>query len=482
MSGAADSNKKQIDDQNNNDSGEDKLKLVLSDDKMCAYILLKTPEDGDEPYTEEGILSFLADAGIKDDLIDKPLIKEIIEEENYGQEVLIAEGLPCKDGIDGYFEYFFHRKEGNGKPRILDDGSVDYTSVNTVGMVTEGDLIAIYNPSVPGHFGYSVKGEILKPKVPRGMPVPKLTGCRYEEESYSYYATMDGKVEATPSSITVTGSLEINRNINVAYGSIYFIGDVEIYGDVDSGVEIFASGNVTIGGTLQGSSVRAGENLTIKGGVLGDENTLIICGGDLDVKFMQYATVMAGGEIKAKSILDCDLYAGGMVWIEDKEGLVSGGTMYSTVGVDGQVFGNKRNVKTQITVGKNSQMLTQKLEYVKVIEELENKLEGVSRREFELGRIAKDNSSMNNLLYIVRQNKARILTEKKQTEAGYAAIDKMYSKEAVPPSITGRKFYPGVTVRIDSREKRITDEMIRVTFRIGEDGISFSFDKADEDE
>ena len=64
--------------------------------------------------------------------------------------------------------------------------------------------------------------------------MPNLNGCRYEEETYSYYALIDGKVEASLSKIEVTGLLEINRNINVVYGSIFFIGDVNIYGDVDS--------------------------------------------------------------------------------------------------------------------------------------------------------------------------------------------------------------------------------------------------------
>lgn len=464
-----------------NTESENRIQVNIAEDKMSAYLFLKKPEGNEDGYDENNVLETVAASGLKDDLIDKLLIHEMLEEENYNENVLIAEGLPCRDGIDGYFEYFFHRKdEGNGKPRILDDGSVDYTSVNTVGTVSEGDLIAIYHPALPGSFGYSVCGDLIKPKQPKGMPVPQLTGCRYDEDQYSYYATMDGKVEATPTKITVTGSLEINRNINVAYGSIYFIGDVVIHGDVDSGVEITASGSVTVGGTLQGASIRAGENITINGGVLGDDRTCLICGGDLEVRFMQYTNVVAGGEVRAKSILDCNVRAGGMIWIEDANGLVSGGEIYSTAGVDGITFGNKRRVKTIITVGKYGELLSRKLKYAKLIEELDSKLEGVSKREFELGRAAKDNPSMNNLLHIVRQNKACVLTEKKQIEASYEAIDKLYSKDAVRPSIAGVKFFPGVIVRIESREKRINDEMIKVTFRSGEEGeISFSFDKDD---
>ena len=262
-------------------------------------------------------------------------------------------------------------------------------------------------------------------------------------------------------------------------GSIYFIGDVVIHGDVDSGVEITATGSVTIGGTVQGSSVKAGENISINGGILGDERTFITCGGDLETRFIQYANVVAGGGIKAKSILDCTVRAGGMVIVEDTKGMISGGAVYSTQGIDGQAFGNRRGVKTLLSVGKSNDVLSRRVEYGKLIEELDIKLMGVNSREIQLGREAKTNPAMSNLLHIVRQNKARLLTEKKQIEAVYESIDRLYEGQKKRAYIEGRKFYPGVIIRIDMREKRITDEMIRVSFRGSEDGISFSYEKDD---
>lgn len=458
------------------------IQITISDDNMYAYLTLGKPEVGNADITEDDIYGTIEERGIKGE-INRNTITEMVRERKYGQKRLIAEGSPCVDGTDGYFEYFFHQKDkDSGKPRILDDGSVDYTSINTVGTVSDGDLIAVYHPSVPGHFGYSVLGELLKPKPPKGLPVPQLIGCRYEEETYSYYATMDGKVEATTTKIQVIGTLEINRNINVAYGSIYFIGDVIIHGDVDSGVEITATGSVNIGGTVQGSSVKAGEDISISGGILGDERTFITCGGNLETRFMQYANVVAGGTIKAKSILDCTVRAGDMIIVEDARGSISGGALYSTKGVDGQTFGNRRGVRTIISVGKSSDVLSRRVEYGKLIEELDIKLMGVNSREIQLGREAKVNPAMSNLLHIVRQNKARLLTERKQIEVVYNAIDSLYGGQERRPYIEGRKFYPGVIVRIDMREKRITDEMIRVSFRSGEDGISFSYERDDKED
>lgn len=458
---------------------EKPIQVEIAEDKMSAYLTLVKPGEKMPLHGQIEVFAAIDDAGVKGG-VNKNKVLEMVFDEIYDEKVLIAEGAPCVDGIDGYFEYFFHQKDAkSGKPRILDDGSVDYTSVNTVGTVSEGDLIAVYHPAVPGKFGYNVCGELLKPKPAKGLPVPNLNGCRYEEETYSYYALIDGKVEASLSKIEVTGLLEINRNINVVYGSIFFIGDVNIYGDVDSGVEITASGSVTISGTVQNSNIMAGENITVNGGILGDDDTHITCGGELETRFIQYATVVTGGDIRAKSILDCNIYSGGMLRVEDTNGTVSGGEIYCARGMDGKAFGNNRKVKTRLIIGKNNESLTRKMEYPKLISELETKLKAINSREIQLGREAKGDQSKSNLLHIVRQNKASLLTEKKQLEGLFLALDSLYGPEEIVEYIYGRHFYPGVSVSINMREKAINDELIRVRFKCREEEITYTLEEDD---
>lgn len=462
---------------NMDDEMDDPIKIEISEDKMEAYITLPTPKGNRPAYGQMEVMGALDEAGVKAG-IDKMHLSDVLLNQMYDERILIAKGSPSEDGIDGYFEYFFHKKDAkSGKPRILDDGSVDYTSVNTVGTVAEGSLIAVYTPATPGKFGYTVTGDLLKPRQGKGYPVPNLIGCRYDEENYSYYSLIDGKVEATPSKIEVKSVLDINRDVNVAYGSIHFIGDVNIYGDVDSGVEITASGNVTISGTVQGSSINAGDDIIVRGGVIGENKVKLVCGGNLESRFLQYCHVVTGGDITAKSILDCNIYSGGMIKIEDKNGSVSGGDIYCARGMDGKIFGNPRKIKTKLTIGKTNEALSRKLEYPKLISEIEVKLKAITSREMILNKEAKENHSKSNLLYIVRQNKANLLTEKKQLEALFYALDSLYTYEKNSGYIHGTHFYPGVIVCIDSNEKQISDELVRVRFRGREGKITYSMDE-----
>ncbi len=453
------------------------IKIEISEDKMAAYIVLPTPT-GDRPaYGQMEVMGALDEAGVKAG-IDKMRLMDILFNQEYDRKVLVASGSPSEDGVDGFFEYFFHKKDSNsGKPRIRDDGSVDYTSVNTVGTVAEGSLIAVYTPATPGKFGFTVTGDLLKPRQGKNYPIPRLVGCRYDEENYSYYSLIDGKVEASLTKIEVKSVLDINRNVNVAYGSIHFIGDVNIYGDVDSGVEITASGSVNISGTVQGSSIMAGDDIVVKGGVIGEDKVRLICGGNLETRFLQYCHVVTGGDITAKSILDCNIYSGGMVRIEDENGVISGGDIYCAKGIDGKVFGNHRKIKTRLAIGKTNETLSRKLEYPKLISEIDVKLKAITSREMILNKEAKENRSKSNLLYIVRQNKANLLTEKKQLEGLFYALDALYGYDDYRGYIHGKHFYPGVIICIDTNEKQIDSELVKVRFRGREGKITYSMDE-----
>ncbi|MBR1815105.1 MAG: DUF342 domain-containing protein [Lachnospiraceae bacterium] len=448
------------------------IQIFVSEDVMEAFLLLKKPEENAPGYTLEEVMNVITANGIKGE-IDKELIQYMIINGVYDEKRLFVQGHPMQNGIDAYFEYFFHEQDKEGKPRILDDGSVDYTSVHTVGTVSEGDLIAKYHPSVPGHFGYNVRGELLKPEQPRAYPVPQLMGVRYDQDTYSYYATIDGKVEATFSKIVVEGTLEIRKNVSIAYGNICFIGDVEIKGDVDSGVEIYATGSVKINGTVQGSSIVAGENVTIGGGIIGKKDIHIDCGGNLTVGFMQNVNVQVGGNITTGSTFGCNIYCGGTLKVAGSKGSIYAGKIYSMHGIEGHVFGNEKGIITYVSAGKRSELLTDRMSLLKEIEELSSKSKGINSRELALSRKIKEapSSVLENALHVIRKDKARILAEKKQKEEVLNAINRLFAGESFSASITGTKFFTGVTVSIDMKEKEIESDITRVTFLRNEDGI-----------
>ena len=459
---------------NNNmlQSEDGNMQIFISEDEMEVSLVLKKPQDPSYRHSLKAVLDFIDANGLKGE-IDKDEITRMIEESIYGVRTVVLKGLPVKQGVDAYFEYFFHNQDKNGKPRILDDGTVDYTSVHTVGTVSEGDLIAKYHQSVPGHFGYNVRGVLIKPDQPKAYPVPQLLGVRYDQDTYSYYATTDGKASATTARIEVNGTLEIKRNVTIAYGNICFIGDVNIVGDVDAGIDIFASGSVNITGTVQGSNIIAGDDVTIKGGVIGKKDIHVYCGGNLNVRFIQYVEVVAGGDITVNSILDSNIRCGGKLMLNDARGSVYGGKIYAMRGITGQTFGNEKGFETYLAVGKRSELLTERMDYAKEIEELDNKIKGINGRELTITNKLKEmeSTTLENTLHVIRKNKASTLAEKKQREAVLSSIDGLFADMSATSFIEGVKFFPGVTVSVDMKDLRLTEPAARVTFKRNADGV-----------
>ena len=57
------------------------------------------------------------------------------------------------NGEDGWYEYAFQR-ETDHKPKILEDGSVDYSQYGNIPSVEEGDVIAVSSSGDGGEGWY----------------------------------------------------------------------------------------------------------------------------------------------------------------------------------------------------------------------------------------------------------------------------------------------------------------------------------------
>lgn len=77
--------------------------------------------------------------------ISRNRIKAMLDNKVYDKPVTIAEGKAAVNGENGEFTYYF-RKKLDRKPRVLEDGSVDYKNMTLFESVEKDKLIAEYKP------------------------------------------------------------------------------------------------------------------------------------------------------------------------------------------------------------------------------------------------------------------------------------------------------------------------------------------------
>lgn len=353
----------------------------ISDDHMCAWIYL---ENKGCLYTTAEIYDLLSQYGVIKG-IDSDMIKAIINKQAYEQEILIAEGKDASLGEEGHYEFFFDTNHYH-KPRILEDGSVDYTSMSELANVSQDQLIARYHPAQSGTPGYGVDGSTIP--VGKKKDIPKLVGKGFYvgENPNEYFAAKEGKISLKNNRIDIEERHMVRGDVDMITGKIEFYGDVEITGAVASGVVIKAGRNITIGGVVSGAELYAGGDIVLKKGLQGGNRAKIFAKGDVFADFIEYAAIKAGGNVEANTILSSYVSADGQVAARGMKGYVIGGYVHGLQGVSAKNIGNDAEVKTVAHVGYEKEAFNKYSLLVKKQAELEKLLRSVSEKLIGLQR------------------------------------------------------------------------------------------------
>lgn len=328
--------------------------VYIDADSMTAYMCLPAPVDEKHEYSYDEVKEAIDKAGVKMGVINER-IHEALLKKQYDRNIIIAKGKPVEHGEDGKYELFFDT-DISGKPKVKADGSVDYFNIKLFELVKKDDKLAEYIPNTRGEFGYDVKGKLLVPKPGRSKPPLRGKGFYVSEDGNTYYASIDGKVEYRNTDLNVLNVLEITGDVDLNIGNIDFSGDVNISGNVISGVTINAMGDVYIGGYVEGAYIYSDKDIVFADGVNGKGNGKIEAKGNIRARFLENVTVVSKGDISADYILNSNVMAYGKINISGKRGGIHGGDVSGVLGVEAAIIGNSSYSPTTVRVGALKQM------------------------------------------------------------------------------------------------------------------------------
>lgn len=327
----------------------DEIRVEVSEDNMEAYIFV--PSSRAKHLTKESIRAVLKKEKIVSG-IDEEAIERLVSQKICDENVLIAKGKPATTGEDGRFEFFFN-SEIKKNPKVLPDGSVDYRNTKYFQMVKEGDKIAEYISATRGESGYTVKGQFLTAKPGKEIPPLKGQGFYMTEDRKEYFAKVDGKIEIKNRLLMIEKVLIIRGDVDLISGNIDFIGDVHVKGDVASGMEIKARGQVVVSGHVGAANIEAGEDIILKSGISGNDKAVLVAGGDIHGKFFESSTIRTRGNLYANSILNSEIEVAGVIQTNGKHGTIIGGKVHATGGITVGTIGSNAEIPTQVESGIN---------------------------------------------------------------------------------------------------------------------------------
>ncbi|MCR4716741.1 MAG: FapA family protein [Lachnospiraceae bacterium] len=470
-------NQKTIDEMFNNANDEMIVENVvkISEDQMSASIILADPGP-DKVYTKKEIIETLKDNGVTYG-ISEAVIERILFEKRYLQKVDVAFGIMPHDGENAKYIYHFNT-EPNSKPALLEDGSVDYHKLDAFESVKKGQLIAEYVPESYGKPGRMVNGFVVDPK--HGRPLPAIRGKHiYKgEDGVTYYSDTDGKIEFNHENglITISDIYVVSGDVDTTTGDIKFAGNVEVYGSVRSGYKIEAEGTVSVNGTVEAATIKAGKDVVIKGGMLGNGKGFIISGGNVEGRFFEQVNIVCEGYLKANSIINSYIDCNDEVEVSGSKGTIISGRVRALKGLKAANIGSDSNVHTYIKVGLDPRMNRT----YKILSKQKQLLDD------EMLKIAEAQRKLNELQGIPGLDEKRIavtrlkVTKKSELDKVVAQLDEITAQIEAGrlAKVTVSKIaYRGCSVTINGITTHVNDDVKDVVFMLLDEKVVMTYDK-----
>jgi len=293
--------------------------------------------------------------------IQADTLHQIVEQKRFNSWVTIARGEKASDGKDGDIEFHFSTHALEAKLKEDSSGRVNIKDMNLIQNVHKGDLLCELVPPKVGKSGITVKGEEIVGKMGAPAKLPEGNNVEVSEDGNKLFAGIDGMVVWADSTVSIEPVYTVDK-VDSSTGNIRFNGSVVVNGEVGDGFEIHANDDVTVAMSVGRVVIRAGGDIKISGGILGQEKADISCTGNIRVKFIQDATIRVNGQIIVEDyIRNSDVTAGGPIVVRNPSGWIAGSTVSSQAWIYCHTIGNVAStVNTRLIIGHNPQLLHEK--------------------------------------------------------------------------------------------------------------------------
>lgn len=333
----------------------DKGKLVvrapvkISADKMTASISLYPSQNPRFALREDKVIAMLAGAGVKHGIKEYG-IRDAVQKVNATKEPILdfvaAEGTKPVRGQDGSF--IFAIDVGSTVGEVRADGSMDFKNRNIFLNVRKGQLLMIKRLPTLGEDGTNVLGERVPPAKGSDSHMEARDNIEVSANGLEYRAKVDGILEVKGKMVRVIPGLLVQSDVSFKTGHIDG-GRTEVFvrGSVLPDFKVSSELDVIIEKVAEACDIRAGQDVHIRGGIIGKERAFIRAGRDVEALYISNgATIEVGRDLKVHAeILNSKVRVAGNLECHEGAGVLSGGEIW--------VFGHIR-VKTLGSYGSES--------------------------------------------------------------------------------------------------------------------------------
>lgn len=352
------------------------MKLSISKDKLKVVARFYPPSTKGKLITKDEIMKDLQHKGICHGIVEKN-IDAYLKARQFCTSFIIAKATLPIPGKDAQITYHFELNI-NSKPKINEDGSVDFHQLDNISRINAGDILATLVPADLGTPGTDVfGGEVTPPKVSAKV-LKHGRNIHLSEDGTKMYSDVSGHASLVDDKVFVSNTYEVPADVSAATGDIFYDGNVEVKGNVITGFKVEAKGDIIVHGVVEGATLIAGGQIILKRGIQGMSRGVLKAGGDIVTKFIENSEVESEGTISTDAIMHSKVTAKGDIISTGKRGLIIGGEIKTETMVSMKTAGSTMGTKTVIEVRVDPALTEEYLRLEKQISDME-----VEKKKFE---------------------------------------------------------------------------------------------------
>lgn len=446
-----------------------KYDVSVSPGNKEAFIFITPPSGTGKGVTVDGIKAALKASnvifGLREDVIQM-----IAEEEKYSQKLCIAVAQLPIDGMSGSITYKFD-KMVEAAPTENEKGFVDYRDLGLIRVIRTGDVIADITLPTEGEPGVDVRGGKINQYPGKKAQFTVGTNTKITEDGLHVVAAVDGQLVFKNNAFSVDTTVVINGDVDASVGNISFIGDVIIKGNVCEGFKVSSTTNISVSGEVNGATLEAGGDITIKQGCVFAK---ITCHGNVSALFCERSTINCDGNISAQNYVICDIYCAGELITKASNGSIIGGKYTVLNSLEASNIGSKNYTPTDITLGDNAILADEKVQLEMKIAAAQKKIEDLTmivnflnEKKKELHKLPEDKEEM--LATAVRQRVLLNVEIKSNTKRIEEINVYLSTKQQLWVRCRGY-IYPGTRITINDNVFKADIEYVHSMVSIGADG------------
>jgi uncharacterized protein (DUF342 family) len=423
-----------------------KATVIVSNDNQTASIILEAEEGHGRPLTVEMATAALEEKKIRGN-IKAELIPDAVAEvraSRKSREIVVLRGSrPVTP--NGYRVVNFTEIPETGK------------TVN----VTVGDRILSLQKLPVGSDGIDVFGNALKASTAGHEDAPEHDDT-IEEASEGdvtvFKARVAGELSLHGTKWSVSDTRSSTGDVDDKIGDIDFPGNLVLTGNVLNGRSVKAAGNLTVNGSAGASLVQANGTLSMAGGIKGAGRGTAWARQEIALGFAENARVLAGQNITIeKYCFQCMVKTGGQLIMKGTPGVLLGGSVRASKGIEVYELGSDKTIRTVISFGQNYLVGDQ----IEVCERESEKIrETVERLNTEMKKLSNTDPRIQEL----RRRKLELLKRNDKLTVRVFTLKEQFETHILSHVRVENTVYPGVVLESHGRYYEVRKMQNHVIF------------------